>query len=134
MIEIKPQTFRSPSGEEMVILSRAEFDALAAAAAEAIEDADDVAIFDERVAALRSRADETLPPEVSAAVLRGESLLRALRRWKGLSQDQVAGRAAITQGYLSDMEKRRKTGSAETLKRIAVALDVDPAWLVGAAA
>src|SRR4051812_31697210 len=113
MIEIKPQTIRSPSGEELVVLSRAEFDALASAAAGALEEAEDIAIFDDRMAALRSGADAPLPPEVSAAILRGESLLRALRGWKNLTQQQVAVRSGLAQGYISDLENGRRTGSDE---------------------
>jgi DNA-binding XRE family transcriptional regulator len=129
MIPINPQTILSPSGEELVVLSRAEFDALARAAQEALEDADDIAIFDERTAALKSGADAPLPAEVSTAMLRGDSLLRALRRWRRMTQAQVASRADLVQGYLSDLEKNRKTASTGTLQRIAAALDVDPTWL-----
>jgi hypothetical protein len=129
MIEIKPQTIRSPSGEELVVLSRAEFDALASAAAGALEEAEDIAIFDDRMAALRSGADAPLPPEVSAAILRGESLLRALRGWKNLTQQQVAVRSGLAQGYISDLENGRRTGSDETLRLVAKALDIDPGWL-----
>jgi DNA-binding XRE family transcriptional regulator len=129
VIDIKPQTIRSPSGEELVVLSRAEFDALTSAAAGALEDADDIAVFDERLAALRSGADTPLPAEVSAAMLRGESLLRALRSWKGLTQQELAARTGLAQGYISDLETNRKTGSEETLRALAAALEVDQSWL-----
>jgi hypothetical protein len=129
MIAIKPQTIRSPSGEELVVLSRAEFDALTSAAAEALEDADDIAVFDERMAALKSGLDAPLPVEVSAAMLRGEGLLRALRSWKGLTQQEVATRTGLAQGYVSDLETNRKSGSEETLRALAKALEVDPKWL-----
>ena len=129
MIAIKPQTIRSPSGEELVVLSRAEFDALTSAAAEALEDADDIAVFDERMGALNSGLDAPLPVEVSAAMLRGESLLRALHTWKGLTQREVAARTRLAQGYVSDLETNRKAGSEETLRALAKALEVDPRWL-----
>jgi DNA-binding XRE family transcriptional regulator len=130
MIPIRPQTIRAPSGEELVVLTRAEFDALIAAVAEQLEDADDVAIFDERMAALRSGRDVPLPAEVSAAMLTGDSLLRALRRWKGMTQADLAERTNLAQGYISDLETRRKTGTEETLHAIAAALAIDPAWLL----
>ncbi|MGJ5208548.1 helix-turn-helix domain-containing protein [Bradyrhizobium sp. HKCCYLR20261] len=131
MIPIRPQTIRSPSGEELIVLTRAEFDALIAAAADRLEDADDVAIFDERTAALRDGGDARLPAEVTAAMLSGDSLLRALRRWKGLTQTELAERTNLAQGYISDLETRRKDGTDETLKAIAAALDVDASWLTG---
>ncbi len=43
----------TPGGEEMVILPRAEYDALADLAADAEEDAADAAIYAERMAALK---------------------------------------------------------------------------------
>ncbi|WP_257165129.1 helix-turn-helix domain-containing protein [Bradyrhizobium sp. SRS-191] len=131
MIPIRPQTIRSPSGEELIVLTRAEFDALIAAAADQLEDAQDVAIFDERMAALRDGDDARLPAEVTAAMLSGDSLLRSLRRWKGLTQAELAERTHLAQGYISDLETRRKVGTHETLKAIAAALDVDASWLTG---
>jgi DNA-binding XRE family transcriptional regulator len=129
MIAIKPQTIRSPSGEELVVLTRAEFDALTSAAAEALEDADDIVVFDERMAALKSGADAPVPAEVSAAMLRGDSLLRALRNWRGLTQQDLAARTGLAQGYISDLETNRKTGSEEALRALAAALEVDQDWL-----
>ncbi|HUZ66585.1 MAG TPA: helix-turn-helix transcriptional regulator [Beijerinckiaceae bacterium] len=129
MIEINPQTIRSPSGDELVVLTRAEFDALRKVAAEAIEDADDIAIFDARMADLRNQNDARLPPEVTAAMLAGDTLLRALRKWKDMTQVHLAQGANLAQGYISDLETGRKSGKPETLREIAKALDVNPAWL-----
>ncbi|WP_316176509.1 MULTISPECIES: helix-turn-helix transcriptional regulator [unclassified Bradyrhizobium] len=129
MIPIRPQTIRSPSGEELIVITRAEFDALTAAVADQLEDADDVAVFDERMAALQNGHEALLPAEVAAAMLSGDSLLRALRRWKGLTQAELAERTNLAQGYISDLETRRKIGTDETLKAIAAALEIDPTWL-----
>jgi DNA-binding XRE family transcriptional regulator len=129
MPPIRPQTIRTSSGEELVVLTRAEFDALAAAAAEHIEDADDVAVYDARKAALQAEDNPILPAEVSAAMLAGDSLLRALRRWKGITQAELAERTGLAQGYISDLETGRKTGTADTLRAIAGALEVDSVWL-----
>jgi DNA-binding XRE family transcriptional regulator len=128
MIPVKPQTIRSSSGEEMVVLTRAEFDALARAASGIREDAGDIAMFDARLAALKAGADVALPAEVSAAMLRGDTLLRAVRRWKDVTQSHLAHRTGLAQGYLSDLEAGRKTGSPVALRKIARALKVDPAW------
>jgi hypothetical protein len=71
---MKTQTIITPGGEELVILPRADFDALVAAAEEAHdEDADDVKIFDAVRATLASAFDARLPAEVRAATLRGDS-------------------------------------------------------------
>jgi hypothetical protein len=128
-VEIHPQMLRSPSGDELVVLTRAEYDALSKAAADALEDADDVAIFDARMADLDRGRDARLPPQISAAILRGETLLRALRKWRNMTQLHLAHRTNLTQGYLSELEIGRKTATPQTLRVIAKALDVDCAWL-----
>jgi ribosome-binding protein aMBF1 (putative translation factor) len=102
---------------------------LSRAAAEAMEEGDDIAVFDARTAELRAARDAKLPPEVTASVLRGESLLRALRRWKDMTQEDVARRAKLAQGYVSDLENGRKIPTPRALRAIAKALDVAPAGL-----
>jgi hypothetical protein len=127
-----PQIIKTPSGEELVVLPRAEYEALVAAA-NAEEDEADAAVYDARKAALKAGADARLPPEVSAAILRGDSLLKALRKWRDKTQLHVCHMTGITQGYLSDLESGRRRGSPETLKQIAHVLRIDPAWIMTAA-
>ncbi|ACK50009.1 transcriptional regulator, XRE family [Methylocella silvestris BL2] len=127
-----PQIIKTPGGEELVVLPRAEYDALVAAAAEAAEDEADAAIYDSRTADLTAGRDARLPPEVSTALLRGESLLKALRKWRGMTQIDLAILADLGQGYLSDLEAGRRRGSRETLHKIAEKLNIEPAWLIGA--
>ena len=123
-----PQIIRSPTGEEMVVLSKAEYEALLLLLEEAEEDADDRAIYDLRKAELG--AAPPLPSAVSSAMLRGDSLLKALREWKGMTQSNLAKASGLGQGYLSDMENRKRTASKETLERIAKILQLPNGWLV----
>ncbi|MCI4679659.1 helix-turn-helix transcriptional regulator [Rhodoblastus acidophilus] len=125
---MKPQIITTPSGEELVVIPRAEYDAMIAALAEAEEDAADVAIYDARKAELARDAHAALPEDVSAAVLRGASLLTAVRKWKKLTQQDLAGRLGMSQGYLSDLESGRRKGTPETMEAIANALDVPRSW------
>jgi len=53
-----------------------------------------------------------------------------LRKWRGLTQVQLAEHAGVSQGFLSDLEGRRRKASAETLQALAKALDVPEAWLM----
>ncbi|MCI0735642.1 MAG: helix-turn-helix transcriptional regulator [Beijerinckiaceae bacterium] len=124
------QIIKTPGDGELVVLSRSEYDALVAAASEAEEEAADIAIFDRRKAGLAAGRDAMLPAEVCAAMLRGMSLLKALRRWRNMSQLDVARGAAVAQGYLSGLESGRRRGSEETLKAIAKVLGIDPAWIL----
>jgi ribosome-binding protein aMBF1 (putative translation factor) len=132
----KVQIIRTPSGEELVVLPRADYDALVAGAQligaddDDDEDAADIAVFDERMAELRSNRDAALPAEVSQAMLRGATLVQALRKWRGVKQQDLAAKAELAQGYLSDIERGRGQGSREAREKIARALDVPREWLV----
>jgi ribosome-binding protein aMBF1 (putative translation factor) len=131
----KVQIIRTPSGEELVVLPRADYDALVAGvqsigADDDDEDAADIAVFDERMAELRSNRDAALPAEVSQAMLRGATLVQALRKWRGVKQQDLAAKAELAQGYLSDIERGRGQGSREAREKIARALDVPREWLV----
>jgi hypothetical protein len=120
-----PQIIRTPGGEELVVLSRAEYEALLERADHETEDTDDVAIYDARKAA----GEGVLPPEVSAAILRGESRLKAIRNWRDETQLHLSFKTGIGQGYLSDLESGRRTGTPETIAKLAQALSVPADWL-----
>ena len=123
-----PQIIRTPSGEELVVVPRAEYEALLAGVDREAEDACDVAIYDARKAEL-AVGGVVLPPEVSAAVLRGESRLKAIRKWRGETQLHLEFKTGIGQGYLSDLENGRRTGTPETIAKLARALNVPVEWL-----
>jgi helix-turn-helix protein len=120
-----PQIIRTPGGEELVVLSRAEYESLLERADHDAEDAEDVAIYDARKAA----GEGVLPPEVSAAILRGESRLKAIRNWRDETQLHLSFKTGIGQGYLSDLESGRRTGTPETIAKLAHALSVPVEWL-----
>ncbi|MHB8885854.1 MAG: helix-turn-helix domain-containing protein [Methylovirgula sp.] len=124
-----PQIIVTPNGEELVVLPRADYDALIEAAAAAEEDASDIEIYDARKDDLAAGRNFVLPPEVSAAMLRGDTLLKALRKWRGKSQIELAAATGLGQGYLSDLEGGRRRGTQETIEKIASALEIDAEWL-----
>lgn len=129
MVNISPKFIQTDSAE-LVLLTRAEYDELLALAEEAEEDAFDIAIYDARKAEIASEGNSHLPQEVSAMVLRGDRLIKALRKWKGLTQLELVKRTGLAQGYLSDLESGRRIGTNETLKMIAEKLDIEPSWLI----
>ena len=124
----EPLIIRTPKGEELVVLPREEYEALVARADHGSEDADDVAIYDARKAELAA-CGVVLPPEVSAAMLRGDSRLKAVRKWRGRTQHYLEFKTGIGQGYLSDLESGRRTGTSETIAKLAQALNVPMEWL-----
>jgi len=109
----------------MVLLPKAEYDALIELAAEAEENAADVAIYDAR----KAEASPLLPAEVSMAMLRGDNRLRALRQWRDLTQVHLAREIEVSQGFLSDLENGRRNMTASARGRIARVLSVPEAWL-----
>ena len=119
------QIIRTEAGEELVVISRREYDALRAQLGD--EEAEDRMTL---VIAAEARGEAPLPESVSAAMLAGDSLLKALRKWRGLTQTGVASEADINQGYLSELEAGAKTGAPETLRRLARLYDVPEGWLV----
>jgi Helix-turn-helix len=123
-----PQIITTPSGEELVVLPRADYEALLERADHDSEDAEDIAIYDARKAELAA-GGVVLPDAVSAAMLRGESRLKAIRKWRDLTQLHVSMRTDIGQGYLSDLESGRRTGPPETIAKLARVLDVPMEWL-----
>ncbi|WP_330083474.1 helix-turn-helix transcriptional regulator [Methylocystis iwaonis] len=115
-----------------MVLPRAEYEALLVKKGELSEEeeeAADIAVFDQRMAELEENPEAALPREVNAALLRGATLVRALRDWRGVRQQELAAKAELGQGYLSDIERGRSQGSPEARESIARALDVPKEWL-----
>ena len=121
---MKIQTIQTPAGEDLIVLSRRDYDAMLAQHGD--EEAEDRKTL---LVAAESRGGEQLPAPVSEAVLNGTSLVKALRIWRGMTQVQLASLAGLNQGFLSAIEARSKQGSDETMARLAKALDVPRGWL-----
>lgn len=115
-----PTTFRTPAGEEMVLLPRAEYDRLLDAA----EMAADVAAFDEVQRALAAGEEEFVPLEMVDRMLAGENPIRVWRQHRGLTVEQLAVKSGLAANYLSQIETGKRVGAVDKLKAIAEALDL----------
>jgi DNA-binding XRE family transcriptional regulator len=122
-----PQIIKTPTGEELVVIPKADYEALLHAAEEALEEAADVAIYDERKADLKT--EKPLPADVTMEILRGSSRLKALRNWRRLTQAELATTIGVSQGFLSDLESNRRKPSAQTSTMLAKALDIPGEWI-----
>lgn len=118
------QTIKTDTGEELVVISRRDYDALLAQLGD--EDAEDRMTL---LIAAESRSEMPLPQPVSNAILAGDSVLKAVRLWRGLTQVELADAAGVTQSFLSEIEARSKSGSAKTLANLAKCLDIPESWL-----
>jgi ribosome-binding protein aMBF1 (putative translation factor) len=86
----------------------------------ASEDASDTRAAKRAIA----RDEETLSETELDALLSAKSALAFWRKKRGLTQAELARRAALAQGFLSEIEGGRKKGDVTVLQRIAAALDV----------
>lgn len=89
------------------------------------EDAEDRAsarLIDEAQDRIARGEDIALPLEIWEQIEAGTHPIEAIRRFRRLTQTQLARKAGITQGFLSEIENRKKTGDVSVLKRIAAAL------------
>ncbi len=64
------------------------------------------------------------PIEVADRLANDESAVKVLREWRGLTQIALADASGVAQGYLSDIERGNRKGTAAVLKKIAKALGV----------
>lgn len=78
--------------------------------------------LEDRLAALEADDGSRIPHPVALAIIRGESPLVAFRTHRGLTLRELARQAGISPSYLSEIERRRKPGSAATLAKLAAAL------------
>lgn len=115
---MKPQVIETPSGEKLAVLPLGEYERLVAAA----EDAADARAYQEAMAALAGGQDELMPAEFANRIIEGESPVRVWRTYRGLALRDLARRAGISPGYLSEIERGRKSGSLDAMSALAAAL------------
>ena len=106
------------AGEEYAVVPLAEYEALRNLAD---EDAVDSSII-QRV--LEDPDQELVPFELSTRLADGEHPVRVWREYRGLKASELAASTGVAASYLSDIEKGKKPGSVNALKRIAAALNV----------
>jgi DNA-binding XRE family transcriptional regulator len=116
----KPNLFTTPSGDRMAILPLEDYERLLAAA----EEAEDGRAYDEAKRRLAGGEDELIPAGFVERLLQGESAVRAYREFRGLSGKELAEKAGISPGYLSQIETGQRDGTFGTMKKIAAALGV----------
>ncbi len=105
---------------DTVTLSRADFEAMAAALEDAA-DIDDIRQARERI--LRGE-DELLPFELAEQILDGMHPVKAFRQYRGLSQRALARECDISPSYLSEIESGRKPGSVDAMVKLSKTLRV----------
>ncbi len=70
-------------------------------------------------------AANDLPDDVLQKIEVGaQSPIKIIRKFRGMTQDDLAGAAGLSRPYLTEIETGRKEGSIRSLKSIAKALNV----------
>ena len=105
---------------EMITIFRDEYDRLL----EAAEDLADLAAYERVKAALASGEEELIPSAFADRIIDGESPLRVYREYRQLTQAALAIASGVNRVQIADIEARRKSGSVETIRRLAEALKV----------
>jgi DNA-binding XRE family transcriptional regulator len=101
-----------PDRAELVVMTPEDFTDL-------IEDAAATAAYH------HTRDQERVPIGVVDRLIAGENPIRVWREHRGYTLRQLAERAWVGIGYLSQIENGERKGTIETLKKIATALEVD---------
>ena len=121
--------FKKTDKGEIAILPRKEYEALAAKAREADEDAGTARLIARARKEIAAGAP-LIPMAVAERIAKGENPIRAIREWRDITQLQLSFKTNIGQGYISDLETGRRKGTTAALKEIARVLGVPIDMLV----
>jgi Helix-turn-helix len=115
--------FKKTDKGEIAILSRKDYEALAAKAAEADEDLGTARLVARARREIAAGAP-LIPKAIIDRIAKGENALRVFREWRDVTQLHLSFKTDLGQGYISDLENGRRKGTTAALKQIAKALNV----------
>jgi DNA-binding XRE family transcriptional regulator len=109
----KPQIITSPSGDELVVVPRRDYEDLVdALAARKVEEA------------LAAGREELLSAEETAALVAAPTPLAFWRNKRGRTQAQLAAEIGVSQDFLTDLEHGKTQGDVAVYARLARCLDL----------
>jgi len=109
----KPQIITSPSGEELVVVPRSDY-----------EDLVDTLAARKVDAALAADKEELLTAEEVAALLAAPAPLAFWRKKREKTQAQLAAAVGVSQNFLSDLERGKAKGDITLFAKLARSLGV----------
>ena len=113
-------SFKTPNGEDMIVLSKSDYELLL----ERAELAEDLAAVETYRRKLEAGEEEAIPEEFANRLIDGENAIRVYRELRGLSARELADKTGISAAFLSEIENGKKEGGVSTLKKISQALGV----------
>src|SRR6202035_6192701 len=108
---------KTPRGE-VAIVPRKDYELLVAKAAEADEDTGTARIVAQARREIAS-GGPLLPKDVVDRIANGDNPVRVVREWRDVTQMYLSFKTNLSQGYISDIENGRRTGTAAALRLIA---------------
>ena len=114
------QIIKTPQGDEMAILPKADYDKLL----EAFEDREDVEAGRKFRAKLSAGEEELIPAEYVNRMIDGENKIKVWRDFRGMSAKALADAAGMSAPYLSQIESGAREGSLDAMKKLAEVLKV----------
>ncbi|HEB56586.1 MAG TPA: XRE family transcriptional regulator [Gammaproteobacteria bacterium] len=107
---------------EFAVIPIDEYNALR----EKAEMLDDVGAYDRAIHELAVGEDETVPSDVAKRLIAGdEHSLKVWREYRGLTQDDLANAADLSQGQIAMLEASKRKGTIDVWKTLADVLGVD---------
>jgi DNA-binding XRE family transcriptional regulator len=110
------QKIVTPGGETLIVMPEAEYEALL--------DELDLAHARRIQADIAAGREELIPAAIVDRFLAGENSIRVWREYRDLTAAELAAKAEISAAYLSELETGKKTGTIDTLRKIATALNL----------
>lgn len=117
----KPVRTKTPGGEDVVILPVADYERLVSLA----EDARDLTLAEQALASVNSGKGEILTEAEMLELLSAPSPVAFWRRRRSLTQAALSKLVGISQAYLAQIERGKRTGDLRLYRRLAEALDMD---------
>jgi len=114
------QIIKTPHGEEMAVLPKADYDKLL----EAFEDREDIEAGRKFRAKLSAGEEELIPAEYLNRMIDGENKIKVWRDFRGMTARALADAAGLSAPYVSQIESGAREGSLDALRKIAEALKV----------
>jgi DNA-binding XRE family transcriptional regulator len=71
-----------------------------------------------------ARKDDRFPAEVAKRLIHGENVLKVLREWRGMTQEELGRGAGLAKQYISQIETGRRNIGTKTAPTLARALHV----------
>jgi DNA-binding XRE family transcriptional regulator len=128
-LPIATQTLKTSAGDDLIVITRRDYEALLQRLADAEEDLEDIEAASLARAEIEADRLPPFPPEVNAGLMRGDRRLAAIRKWRDMSVEQLAVKSGVSAVDIAAFEAGEREQSVEQAHALAATLDVHVGWL-----